>query len=520
MTRPRHICELLAHAAGGDSADKPAFVWPDRTFTWAQFEQGVRALAGRLRALGIGGGDSVAVLLPNLPLHAMLSFAAPLLGAIYLPLNLNRTLSAIVGLLEPTAPAIIFIPEQIRADFDRTLHENGLPLRTAAVTMGGEIRMDGWPGDADPFDGDPAGDRDAVCARRLSPGMGREVRIIPLRHRHLLHATDAVRSALQVVEGDVLYGAYPFATARGQLMQMLLPARVAATVHADIAWAPARVADLIRREKLTAFAGLAPDFADVLAELGREPAPDRAQSNAETGEGESGARRLRFALCAGPHIDRAVLARFEQMLGCPVATAAGMLETAGLLAVNPAHIDGSNRIASGRPVSGLDVTVRDDGGRVLPPDTIGQLWVRGPNVFDGYENEPNGVSSDGWFRTSTLGSIDFDGWLYLKCRKDDRILRGGFPVYPEEVEAVLNSHPSVYESAVVGTPDPAMGERVTAFIVLRPDQALVESDLKRHCETRLSRYKIPGRFVSISSLPRSADGLILRGELREREKTR
>ncbi|HEX03629.1 MAG TPA: long-chain fatty acid--CoA ligase [Bacteroidetes bacterium] len=226
-------------------------------------------------------------------------------------------------------------------------------------------------------------------------------------------------------------------------------------------------------------------------------------------------RRLRFALCAGAHSDLQTLSNFANSLGCPVVTAYGASQASGIISINPAHFDPSCPDSVGRVISGLEVSIRDDDANPLGPGETGEIWVRGPNVVSVYSNGECGSDDEGWFATSDLGRLDENHWLYLVSRKEDRIARGGFPIYPVEVESVIANHEGVRECAVVGRHDPRYGQEVIAFIVNETDQAPSDSTLREFCKGKLPNYKTPTVFKTIDQLPRSENRFILRRELRE-----
>jgi long-chain acyl-CoA synthetase len=199
-----------------------------------------------------------------------------------------------------------------------------------------------------------------------------------------------------------------------------------------------------------------------------------------------------------------------------------LLEGYGLTEAAPvvsAHrYSGERRLGSvGQPIPGVQVTIRDDDDRVLPADEVGEVAVRGENVMLGYYKMPEETARtirQGWLRTGDMGRLDRDGFLYIVERKKDLIIRGGFNIYPREVEEVLYAHPAVAEAAVVGRPDALMGEDVLAFVVARRGVAVTPDEIQAFCQERLARFKCPKDVRVVESLPKSPIGKILRKELR------
>jgi long-chain acyl-CoA synthetase len=199
-----------------------------------------------------------------------------------------------------------------------------------------------------------------------------------------------------------------------------------------------------------------------------------------------------------------------------------LLEGYGLTEASPvvsAHrYSGERRLGSvGRPIPGVEVAILDDDDRPMPRGEVGEVCVRGPNVMLGYYRMPEETARtvrDGWLHTGDMGRVDADGFLYIVERKKDLIIRGGFNIYPREVEEVLYAHPAVAETAVVGVPDPLMGEDVLAFVVAKPGATATADTLIAFCQDRLARYKCPKHVRFVDTLPKSPIGKILRKELR------
>jgi malonyl-CoA/methylmalonyl-CoA synthetase len=195
----------------------------------------------------------------------------------------------------------------------------------------------------------------------------------------------------------------------------------------------------------------------------------------------------------------------------------GMTET-GMNCSNPLH--GDRRVGSvGFPLSGVEVRIVDsETEEILPDGQIGDVQLRGPNVFKGYWRQPEktaeSFSADGWFRTGDLGFREKDGYITLCGRSKDLIISGGLNIYPPEVERVLMEHPAVAACAVIGCPDQEWGERVTAVVVLNRSEAVSEFDLIGFCRERLAPYKSPKVVIFRNNLPRNAMGKIQKAELR------
>jgi long-chain acyl-CoA synthetase len=216
-----------------------------------------------------------------------------------------------------------------------------------------------------------------------------------------------------------------------------------------------------------------------------------------------------------------VVEPFERRFGGKLLEGYGLTEASPVVAAH--RLSGVRKLGSvGQPIPGVTVSIRDDDDRALPVDEVGEVCVQGPNVMVGYYRNPEETAKTirgGWLRTGDMGRLDADNYLYIVERKKDLIIRGGFNIYPRDVEEALYAFPGVAEAAVIGLPDPRMGEEVVAFVVLKPGQAVTADEVAGFCQTRLAKYKCPKEIRFVDALPKSPVGKILRKELRGQART-
>ncbi len=225
--------------------------------------------------------------------------------------------------------------------------------------------------------------------------------------------------------------------------------------------------------------------------------------------------KLRGTIAGGMALAPVIGDRWEEMTKTPIFQGYGLTETSPVATLNPFHR--SKRASIGVPLPGTDVRLVDDAGHDSAPGEAGELWIKGPQVMEGYWQRPDETGRalhDGWLATGDVATIDEDGYVFIVDRKKDMILVSGFNVYPNEVEAVLATHPSVGDVAVVGVPDDECGEIVVAYVV-RKDPALTVEALRDHCKQSLTNYKVPKRIVFRDDLPKSPVGKVLRKDLRD-----
>jgi long-chain acyl-CoA synthetase len=224
---------------------------------------------------------------------------------------------------------------------------------------------------------------------------------------------------------------------------------------------------------------------------------------------------FRGTVAGGMALVPAVGDRWEQLTKTPIYQGYGLTETSPVVTLNPFHR--AKRASIGVPVPGTDVRIVDDDGRDVPQGDAGELIVRGPQVMTGYWQRPDETARalrDGWFYTGDVATMDEDGYCFIVDRKKDMILVSGFNVYPNEVEAVIASHPGVADCAVVGVPDEDTGEWVVAYVI-RKDRGLTVEAIREHCRQSLTPYKVPKLVVFRDELPKSPVGKVLRKDLRD-----
>jgi long-chain acyl-CoA synthetase len=225
---------------------------------------------------------------------------------------------------------------------------------------------------------------------------------------------------------------------------------------------------------------------------------------------------LKNITSGGAGLPEEVRLEFEHLFHCPVRSGYGLSEAAPTVSC---YADGeaARPGSSGRPISGVDVSIQDEHGTPVPANNQGEICVRGPNVMTGYWNDPDATAKvfrDGWLRTGDVGYLDADGYLYITDRMKDVIIKGGENISPRQIEEALHSHPAVAEVAVIGLPDRAFGEEVCAVVVLRTGHSVTEAELQEHTLQHVSKFKAPARIVFRPGLPKSGVGKILKRELR------
>ena len=268
---------------------------------------------------------------------------------------------------------------------------------------------------------------------------------------------------------------------------------------------PGAVLETMRRERVTCWIGVPTMYWTLL-------------QHARTGGVDTGgiASSLRFCVSGGAPMPVEVLHEFERTFGVRVLEGYGLSETAPVVCFNQLYRP-SKPGTVGLPLFGVDVRCVAEDGRPVAVGERGEIVVRGPNVMKGYYNRPEAtaeVMRNGWFHTGDIGTIDAEGYVSIVDRKKDMIVRGGFNVYPRELEEVIMTHPAVSLVAVIGVADERLGEEVKAYVVRKPGSAITEEELMAWCREQFAAYKYPRSVEFRDALPMGATGKILKRELR------
>jgi len=495
------ILSETAHA----TPNRAAAVFDGGRLTYRELDRASDRVAASLAAAGIEPGDRIALQLPNIPQFLVSYFGILKAGGVVVPLNvLLRAPEVAFHLSDSGARALI--------TWEGVLGEAAKGAEAAAV---GDIYAVGHADDvacAWPFE------RlldDAVPAREMVTRQPTDTAVIvytsgttgrpkgaELTHLQLYMNADIPGRLFDVKPDDIVVAVLPLFHVFGLSSIMDCCVRFGCTMSLIPRFTPAAVLAAIQRDRATIFEGVPTMFADLLSY------PDLASYDLSS---------LRVAISGGASIPAPVLDAFEERFGVVILEGYGMTETAATMTFNPSAAE-RRAYSVGKPIWGTQTQVWDDGGRPLPPgpEHVGEIVTRGLHVMKGYLHNPEataGAFTGGWLHTGDLGYFDEDGFLFIVSRKKELIIRGGYNVYPSEIENVLHAHPAVAEAAVVGIPDERLGEEVMAVIIRRPSMDLPEHELIAYCRERMAAYKCPRIFQFRSELPKNALGKVLKGEL-------
>jgi long-chain acyl-CoA synthetase len=488
------LASLLAESAR-KFPNRIAVVLGQERVTYAQLWDQSRRFAGFLRVEhGIAPGDSVALLMPNVIDFPRAYYAVLALGAVVVPVHALLTPEEIAYVLRDSGAALLIAHPMLTAGAEAA-RIAGVPLLSG--TLGNYAASPA----VDIVQRD-AGD-DAVVL--YTSGTTGKPKGAVLTHLNMvMNATVAAFDLFDVKEDDVLLCALPLFHSFGQTCVMNMGFRSGSTIAMMPRFDGAAALDLMIRENVTCFAGV-PTMYIALLEAAKHDA-----------------RRppLRRLNSGGASLPLPVLERVAEVFGVPIEEGYGLSETSPVATFNQRAI-GTKPGTVGTPIWGVDVGIAradaEDRIDLLPADERGEVVIRGHCVFSRYLNKPEAtaaVKMDGWFRTGDIGSLDDDGFLTILDRKKELILRGGFNVYPREVEEALLRHPAIAQVAVIGVPHDVHGEEVCAVVILDEDARGIEAEaIIAWARENMARHKYPRLIEFVESFPLGPSGKILKREL-------
>jgi long-chain acyl-CoA synthetase len=480
----------------------------DHAFSYAQVDEISGRVASALRGLGLTPGEVVAVQLPNLPQFLFAYFGILKAGLAMVPLNpLLRAPEVAYHLEDSEARLLITFESMAEEAYKGALTAGGVPTYVVQLP-GSEVRPAGTRHFDELYRGEDTGDLeprspDDVAVLLYTSGTTGKPKGAELTHFQLFMNCTVGGALFGFEEDDVSLAVLPLFHVFGLSSVLNVAVRYGGTLVLVPRFELEPVLDAIEKHRVTVFSGVPTMYVALLhADLG-----GRDMSS------------LSRCVSGGASIPGEVLRGFEERFGGTVILEGyGLSETASTATFN---VNAQQRkvLSIGRPVWGVEARVVDPDGKPLPPgqDNVGEIVLRGHNVMKGYHGKPEATAEamrGGWFHTGDLAYADEDGYLFIVDRTKDLIIRGGFNVYPREVEEVLYGHPAVAEAAVIGRPDERLGEEVVAVVGLKPGVAATADELIDYCRERVASYKCPREVRFVAELPKGPTGKILKKELR------
>jgi long-chain acyl-CoA synthetase len=499
---------LTLREAARTHPDKAAVLFDGHRVTYAELDALSDRFATGLLARGLQPGDTVGLQLPNLPQFVVAYFGILKAGCVAVPMNVLYKAGEVGYILGDSGARMLItwigsVEEAAKGAADAGVQElfvltlPGLPQ--AQVGRPFEQLLASAPNGRPPLHQADPGDTAVLVYTSGTTGRPKGAE---LTHFQLFMNADTPGRLFGIRDDDVVLTVLPLFHVFGLSSILDLCVRFAATMTLVPRFEAQKVLEVIARDRATVFEGVPTMFIALLNH------PDRDSFDYSS---------LRVGISGGAPIPSEVIDEFERVFGIVILEGYGLSETASTTTFNVSAEE--RRVYSvGKPIYGVELEIWNAQGDPLPRgrESVGEIVVRGVNVMRGYHGQPEATAeamAGGWLHTGDLGYIDEDGFVFVVDRKKDLIIRGGYNVYPREVEDVLYTHPAVAEAAVIGIPDDRMGQEVKAVVALKPGQQATEDEIVDFVKQRMASYKYPRSVEFREHLPMNATGKIIKREL-------
>jgi long-chain acyl-CoA synthetase len=489
------VTTLVTHleSSAREHPERPAVLLDGDALTYADLEDRTARVAGWLREHDVRPGDPVGVMLPNVLAFPVLYYGVLRAGGVVVPMNPLLKAREVKHYLGDSGARWVFAWETAAPEAAAGAAEAG----AQAVTVDGSTleEIAGWPSSPEPA---PRADDDTAIVLYTSGTTGTP-KGAELTHANMsTNASVSASSLFDLGPDDVVMGCLPLFHAFGQTCGLNAAVVAGASLTLIPRFDAATALKVIERDRVTVFEGV----------------PTMYVAMVQAGGGVADTSTLRVCVSGGAALPGEILRSFKETFGAEILEGYGLSETSPVASFNRR---GNTRPGSiGIPIDGVEMRVVDAEGADVPVGEVGEIAIRGSNVMKGYRNRPDATAEairDGWFHSGDMARMDEDGFFYIVDRKKDLIIRGGFNVYPREIEEVLYEHPAVLEAAVIGLPHPTHGEEVGAAVVLRPGAEATVEELRDYVKERVAAYKYPRRVWLADSLPKGPTGKIVKREI-------
>jgi long-chain acyl-CoA synthetase len=489
-----NLATILTDSAARDP-DRVALKLDDAEVSYGLLDAGSALMAGLLAEKGIAPGDRVGIMLPNVPYFAVCYYGVLRAGGIVVPMNVLLKQREVAFYLRDPEAKLLFAWHGFAEDAHGGADEAGIEC---VLVVPGEFEqlLGATQPRAEVADTD---DSDTAVILYTSGTTGTP-KGAELTHANLKRNCEVSRDLFGLGADAVTLGALPLFHSFGQTCGLNATILGGGTLTLIPRFDPAKALEIIERDRVNVFEGVPTMYNALLHH------PEAASFDTST---------LEVCASGGSAMPVEVMHGFEEKFGCKVLEGYGLSETSPVASFN--HPDRERKAGSiGTPVAGVEMKVVDEEGNDLPTGQVGEIVIRGHNVMKGYWNRPDATAEairDGWFHTGDMAKVDEDGYFFIVDRKKDMIIRGGYNVYPREIEEVLYEHPAVREVAVVGIPHDELGEEVGAAVALKDGEKATPDDLRDYVKNQVAAYKYPRQVWFVDDLPKGPTGKILKREI-------
>ncbi|UVO12766.1 long-chain fatty acid--CoA ligase [Mycobacterium sp. SVM_VP21] len=485
-------------AAADRHPDRIALRCDEVKFTFAGFHAAAARVATLLGKAGIDPGDPVGLMLPNTPAYAIAYYGIMYRGAIAVPMNPLLKAREVQFYLSNSGAKALFATPAFAGEASA-----GAAQVDAQCWVVDDAGLVGLIADLPEQDAPTDRADDDVAVILHTSGTTGRPKGAMLTHGNLGRNADVcARTLIEIGPDDVVMGCLPLFHVFGLTCGLNSAVLAGAMLTLIPRFDPRKALEVIERDAVTVFEGV-PTMYSALLSVAGEFTPDAIRS-------------LRTCVSGGAALPVQTLTDFEKNFGCMVLEGYGLSESSPVASFNHPHRP-RKAGSIGTPVEGVQMRVMNLDGVEVPQGELGEIQIRGHNVMKGYWNLPEAtattISASGWLSTGDVGRVDEDGYFYIADRTKDLIIRGGYNVYPREIEEVLYEHPAVAEAAVVGIPHDSLGEDVGAAVVLKEGSSVDPDELRDFVKARVAAYKYPRKVWMIEELPKGPTGKVQKRDI-------
>ena len=476
--------------------DEIACKLDDAAFNYQLLDNASARIASMLAAKGVEEGDRVAIMLPNVPYFPAVYYGILRRGAVVVPMNVLLKAREVAYYLSDSGAELIFAWHGFLEAAEQGAESAG-DVEVVPVVPG---EFEGLIFAHDPNSAVAEVEADDTAVILYTSGTTGKPKGAELTHANLRKNVSAAVGLFGLGVGDMIFAGLPLFHSFGQTCTMNAAVCSGAAITLLPRFDPGKALEILERDGCTVFEGVPTMYGALLHH------PDRDKADVSS---------LRVCASGGASLPVEVMRGFEEAFGCKILEGYGLSETSPVASFN--HPDRERKPGSiGTPLAGVEFRLVDDGGNDVGPGEIGEILIKGHNVMKGYWERPEATAEaikDGWFATGDMAKVDEDGYYFIVDRKKELIIRGGYNVYPREVEEVLYEHPAVREAAVVGIPHDEWGEEVGAAVGLKDGAEVTEDELIAFVKEQVASYKYPRRIWFVDELPKGPTGKILKREI-------
>jgi long-chain acyl-CoA synthetase len=488
-----NLAQNLA-ATAQERPDVAAVKLDDTVVPYGVLANAAARVAGWLGELGVKPGDRVAVTLPNIPQMPIIYYGILWAGGVVVPMNPLYKSREFAYVLRDADARVFFAWDGVADEASKGAADAGADYVSVSATGFVPELMTHQPASLV-----ARHDSDTAVVLYTSGTTG-SPKGAELTHHNMNRNAELSARLFGMRPDDVVFGGLPLFHSFGQTCGMNASVVAGATMTLIPRFDPTKALEVMQRDQVTIMLGVPTMYVALLQH------PDKASFDLSA---------LRLCASGGASLPVEVLRGFEEAFEAPILEGYGLSETSPVASFN--HPDRERKAGSiGQPIEGVEFRLIDDDWNDVADGEIGEIAIKGHNVMKGYLGNPEATAwaiHDGWFRSGDLARVDEDGYYYIVDRAKDMIIRGGYNVYPREIEEVLYEHPAVATAAVVGIPHPELGEEVAAAVTVKPGHTATEDELRAYVKERVAAYKYPRVVWVTSELPMGPTGKILKREI-------